>query len=96
MTDTLRLALIKPVTFPSGEKGVTYEHLDLAEPTAGQLEKAAAANGITSNIILIAEVAKVPLGAVRLLCKRDLEGAVKFLSSFTNGDQPTTDESLQA
>lgn len=95
MNDTLRLQLLKPITYPPGEKGLEYDHLDLAEPTAGQLEKSVAANGMTSNIILIAEVAKVPPGAVRLLCKRDIEGAVRFLSSFTQGDQPITAESLQ-
>jgi len=90
MQDTLTLDLIKPVTFG----GQTYEKLDLAEPTAGQLEKAmAGSNNVAVAVLLIAEVAKIPAGAVRCLCKRDLEAANAFLSGFSSADQGTGNES---
>lgn len=86
MEDTKTITLRKPIDF----EGRTIDKLELSEPTAGQMEKAAAgANGIASNLILIAEVASIPLGAVRLLKKRDLEAAVDYLSGFRNDAPPT-------
>lgn len=86
MTDTLTLRLKSPIEF----EGRTYENIDLSEPTAGQMEKAAVgATGVASNIILIAEVAKIPRDVVRMFKKRDLEACVEFLAGFQTDAPPT-------
>ena len=86
MSDTKTITLRSPVDLD----GHKFDKLELCEPTAGQMEKAAAgATGIACNIILISQVASIPIGAVRLLKKRDLEAAVDFLSGFRNDAPPT-------
>ena len=72
--------------------GQTYGKLDLCEPTAGQMEKAGVhANGVTSNIMLLADVASWPPDAVRKIPKREFEEAIDFLRGFTFA-APTTGE----
>ena len=79
MSEALTLKLRKKVNL----EGMELSELQLCEPNAGQLEKASfASTGVAANIILISEVAKVPMAAVRLLSKRDLEAAVRYLSGF--------------
>lgn len=86
MIEAKTLTLRGPVEYG----GQTYDKLDLCEPTAGQMEKASTgATGVAYNIILISEVAKVPIGAVRLIKKRDLEDAIDFLRGFQNDAPPT-------
>lgn len=65
--------------------GQTYTQIDLVEPTAGQMKRAAdGQNGVAANILLVAEVAKVLPAVVEQIGKRDFEAAVDFLQSFTN------------
>ncbi len=69
---------------------VTYDALELREPTAGELEKAAQATtnfGVVINLISV--VAKVPRKVVESLCQRDFKEAGSFLDSFSKGDQKT-------
>jgi hypothetical protein len=78
--DEKTIVLRKPVTLG----GVTYEKLDLREPTAGELAKATKAGGnVDVAIALISLIAKVPRGAVEGLSQRDLQEASDFLGSFT-------------
>ena len=84
------IELVKPVTIGKGEGAIEVTELKLREPTAGELEKSAAAStGIGSQITLISLVAKVPRGAIEKLCQRDLTTASRFLNSFTDGGQET-------
>ncbi|PNG56532.1 MULTISPECIES: phage tail assembly protein [unclassified Variovorax] len=67
-----------------------YSTLELREPTAGELEKAANATtnmGVVINLISL--VAKVPRKVVESLCQRDLKEAGDFLDGFSAGDPPT-------
>jgi len=87
--EELTLTLSKPVTIGSGEAAMTYDQLDLREPTAGELEKASRADtsiGVAINLIQL--IAKVPRSVVERLCQRDLARANAFLESFTNAGQP--------
>ena len=80
MEETKTITLKKPIEYG----GQTYLKIDLEEPTAGQLEKAAAhSNNLTQQIFLIAAVAKIPPDVARLLKKRDQEEATAFLMGFT-------------
>ena len=48
------ITLIKPVAIGKGEAAISYEELNLREPTAGELEKAARADtsiGVVINMI---------------------------------------------
>lgn len=86
--DEKSLPLRKPVTIAQ----VTYDKLDLREPTAGELEKASLLpTGVGQAISLISAVAKVPRNVVERLCQRDFEEASDFLASF-NVASPTTGE----
>jgi len=91
--DTTDLELVVPVTFQGG----SYAKLSLAEPTAGQLEAATnTANSVTSNVILISKVAKVPLLMARELSARDFRAASEWLAGFTAGGPETGETSSQA
>lgn len=61
----------------------SYSSITLSEPTARQMEAAHDPNPITSNILLIAENAGVPVEVVRDMKKRDLEKALTYLTSFS-------------
>lgn len=87
MRTEIDLKLNEPVALG----GELIETLHLTEPRAADMEKAAAVdNWATSNIVLIAAVAKVPVSVVKQLCKRDFESAAKFLDSF-HGAIPAAD-----
>lgn len=84
--DPYTLELSKPIKLAD----VSYETLTLTEPTAGQVEKATnTSNAVTSNIIMISEVAKVPETVVRRLSSRDFAKAVKYLENFISGGPET-------
>jgi hypothetical protein len=86
--DSLTITLRKPVVIGD----ITFDKLDLQEPTAGQLEKAStAASNIGVVINLISIVAVVPRKVVESLCQRDLKEAGDFLESFSAA-APTTGE----
>ncbi|NNM69854.1 MAG: phage tail assembly protein [Gallionella sp.] len=88
------ITLLKPVTLGKGEATSTYDHLDLREPTAGELESASKADTQLGIIIsLIQLIAKVPRGVVQGLCQRDLKACADFLESFSGVTPPTTETS---
>lgn len=86
MDDEKRLILRKPVTVGD----VTYEHLDLHEPTAGELAKATASGSpVEQSIQLISIVAKLPRAVISGLCQRDFQEAAEYLAGFTVTGHPT-------
>jgi hypothetical protein len=92
LQEEICMPLRKPVKL--GE--VTYENLDLREPTAGELEKASAApTQVGQAITLISLVAKMPRSAVEKICQRDLREASDFLGSFSDDSPETGDTSSQ-
>lgn len=73
---------------------VTYDHLDLREPTAKELADASkAGNDVEVAIALISMIAKVPKSAVNQLRQRDLKDASDFFARF-NGDYQETGKTL--
>lgn len=91
------ITLIKPVKLGKGDAATTYDHLDLREPTAGELESASKADtqlGVVINLIQL--IAKVPRGVVSGLCQRDLKACADFLESFSADTPPITETSLQS
>lgn len=92
--ETKTLTLRKPIMIGSADKGITYDHLDLREPTAGELSKALkAGSNVDVAITLISLIAKVPRSVVEGLCQRDFEEASDFLSSFASDGQATGETS---
>ena len=82
--DTLTVTLRKPVTIGD----LTFDKLELQEPTAGQLEKASsAATSIGMVINLISAVAVVPRKVAESLCQRDFQEASSFLTLFGSASQ---------
>lgn len=80
------LVLRKPVKLGH----IECTELELREPTAGELSKAAKAGGdVDVAILLISIVSKVPRGAIEKLCQRDFQEAADFLGSFTVLGPPT-------
>ncbi len=80
------IKLRKPVVLG----GVTYETLDLREPTAKELDKASReTSDVSAAICLISIVAKVPRGAIDNLCQRDFKECSDFLAG-TGLDGATT------
>lgn len=80
MTKALIITFDEPIEYG----GQTYATIELTEPLAGQLEKAGAhTNTMTQQIVLISEVAKIPLNAARLIPKSKQEEASAFLMGFT-------------
>lgn len=91
--DTLSLPLIKPVKL--GE--LTFDKLELREPTAGEIEKAASAsNDVGMMINLISAVAATPRTVVAQLCQRDFQAATSFLQQFNDAGQETGETSSQS
>jgi hypothetical protein len=93
MNDNHTITLRKPITI--GE--ITYEKLELQEPTAGQLEKASTSSsniGVVINLISI--VAVVPRKVVESLCQRDLKEAGDFLESFSATEPAIGETSSQS
>jgi hypothetical protein len=87
--DEKTLTLRKPVSLGS----LTCDHLDLREPTAGEMEKASmAGSNAAVSIALIAAVSKQPLAIIRALCQRDFVEAADYLAGFIDPG-PQTGES---
>lgn len=90
MTKALIITFDAPIEYG----GQSYATIELSEPLAGQLEKAAAhTNTMTQQIVLISEVARIPLGAARLIPKSKQEEASAFLMGFTFAAPRTGDKS---
>jgi len=86
------LKLRKPISIGKGDDALTYDSLNLREPTAGELDKAmSASTNIGIGIMLIHLVAGVPKLAVEKLCQRDFTEANEYLGGFTD-DGPTDAE----
>lgn len=86
------ITLIKPVTLGKGEAAIVYDHLDLREPTAGELESASKADTQIGVVIsLVNLIAKVPRSVAQGLCQRDLKACADFLESFSAVSPPTTE-----
>jgi hypothetical protein len=86
--DEKTITLRKPVDLG----GITYDHLDLREPTAKELADASkAGNDVEQAISLISRIAQVPRGAIEKLRQRDLKEASDFFARF-NDDSPKTGE----
>lgn len=87
MEDTKVIALRKPVQFGS----VTYDKLELREPTAAEVvlaQKEGSLNGgMASNIVLIAVVTAIPKPAVEKMGIRDVEEASRFLAGFMSAPE---------
>ena len=90
MEEQKTITLRKPVTLGTGDGAITYPKLELREPTAGELEKAARADtpvGVMINLISL--ITAVPRAAVEKISRRDLEEATAYLSGFTNPGEST-------
>lgn len=78
--DQLVLALRKPVTAVGGKQ---FTSVTLREPNAGELEKASRAlSGVGSLMVLISDVAGVPLQVAEAMCSRDLAEADAFFNTW--------------
>ena len=77
--DSLALALSTPVELGA----ITYDTLNLSEPTVAQLRKAAkAGDGMDQLATLIHLNAAVPMAVVDKLKQRDFEAAGSFFARF--------------
>ncbi len=93
IVDEKTIPLRKPVKIGD----ITFDKLDLREPTAGELEKASnATTQIGVVISLISLVARIPRGAAEKLCQRDLREASDFLGSFSGDSLAIGDTSPQS
>lgn len=78
------ITLRKPVTL--GE--VTYDKLELREPTAGEMSIAQkAGGGVDLTMSLIQQIARMPKKAVESLGARDLTEADAYLAGFMASGQ---------
>jgi hypothetical protein len=77
---------VKTITFakPVQLGPASYDHVDLREPTVGELEQAyaSASNAITATVTLISAVGQIPPEVVRKLSQRDFRECDAFLSAF--------------
>ena len=84
------ITLRKPLSIGSGEKAITFETIDLREPTAGELDQASRSPSQVGMVIsLISLVAKIPRKAVEGMSQRDLKDCSDFLGSFAGNDLTT-------
>ena len=87
--DTKTIVLRKPVKLGSQ----TIDHLDLREPTALEVSKAQQESmrngGLSSDILLIAQVSGVPVPVVEKIGIRDVREASDFLATFLQGTAET-------
>jgi hypothetical protein len=80
--DRISIALAKPILFPAGANGVSYETVDLREPTAAEWEQWDALTGVAANIKAIHVISGLPEGAVKQMGVRDFNRAVAFINRF--------------
>lgn len=84
------LTLSSPIVLGKDDAAITYNELKLREPTAGELEKAAAAGtSVGQTINLISLVAKVPRGVAERMSQRDFLEAGDFFGSFYSAGEKT-------
>lgn len=85
------ITLRKPIEFG----GITHTQLTLREPTAGELEKAAAATTSVGAVIeLTSAIAKVPRRVAEGICQRDFLDASDFFSTFSSYSGEPTGETF--
>lgn len=90
--DTLKLEFRSPIIIGQGEGAVTYTHVELREPIAGDMEKAARADtNIGTVITLVSEVGKVPRLVAEKMCRRDMNRASEFFAGFDDGPETAAD-----
>ena len=87
MDDTLTITLRKPVEFAS----ITYDKLDLREPTAAEFVIMNNKEGAEGDIAAVSLIAGVPVQAVEKIGVRDLLKGARFLAGFLAVDPPTGD-----
>jgi len=85
MADTMTIVLRTPVE----HAGVTYDKLDLREPTAAELEMMNAQEGTGADIFSLSLIAGVPRQAIGKIGARDLLKGVRFIASFLAEDPST-------
>lgn len=78
LPETLTITLRKPITF----NGVTYETIELREPTADEWAKWDGKTGVEADIIAVSTVAGIPQVVARKLVVRDLLQASRYLGRF--------------
>jgi hypothetical protein len=90
------LRLRKPITLKGDT--VTYDTLELREPTVDELDRSVRTegSGYASNAALIAMVAGVPLAVVRKIGKTDYEEATAYLSGFSWTPPQSEENSAEA
>jgi len=92
IVDTLTLEFRTPITIGKGDGAVTYTHVDLREPLAGDLEKAQRADTPVGSVInLVTEIGAVPRLVAQKMCGRDIAEASKFFNSFSDGPEAAAD-----
>ena len=97
MDETITVALRKPVQIGEGAKAISYDHIDLREPTAGELARADTAGGNVAMVIaLISLVSGTPKSAVEKLCQRDFQEAADFFGQFAPASSPMPEASLDS
>jgi len=80
---TLRIELAKPISIGKGDCPVTYDHLDLREPTAEEFAKATeSATGFRQTMKLISLAAKVPESVIGQMPVGQVNEAGDFLMGF--------------
>jgi hypothetical protein len=90
--DTLKLEFRKPIVIGKDEGAVTYTHVELREPTAGELEKGQRADTPVGSVInLVAEIGKIPRLVAEKMSGRDINRASEYLSSFRDGPEAAAD-----
>lgn len=80
MTDdaTLTVTFRKPIEY----KSITYEKVDLREPTAGELAETSGLIGYSADIAIISAVGAMPDGAVKLMPATEFTEAARFIGRF--------------
>ncbi|MHA6236881.1 phage tail assembly protein [Pseudomonas fluorescens group sp. PF-69] len=92
IVETLTLEFRTPIVIGKDAGALTYTHVELREPTAGDLEKAQRADTPVGGVInLITEIGGVPRLVAQKMCGRDMAIADKFFSSFRAGPETAAD-----
>jgi hypothetical protein len=76
--ESLTITLRKPIE----HGGLTYETIQLREPTADEWARWDGKSGVEADIIAVSTVAGIPQAAVRKLTVRDLLQASRYLGRF--------------
>jgi hypothetical protein len=86
--ETLTLEFRTPIQIGKGEGAVTYTHVELREPTAGDLEHGQRADTPVGAVInLVSTIGKVPRLVAEKMSSRDINAANKYLSGFQDGPE---------